>query len=78
MAYDKHRHYKTLELDKILLRLSERAVCAGAKELALAIEPVSALSEVKGRCGMTSDAHMLLSRFGLPQIRALPGLLGAA
>jgi len=61
-----NRHYKTLELDKILQRLSDLTVLDTAREEALKLEPVFELDKVNKRLKQTDDALMLSGRFGSP------------
>lgn len=61
-----NRHYKTLELDKILQRLSDLTVLDSARENALKLEPVFELEKVKKLLKQTDDALMLSGRFGSP------------
>lgn len=60
------RHYITLELDKILQRLSDLTVLDSAREEALKLEPVFELDKVNKRLKQTDDALMLSGRFGSP------------
>ncbi len=66
-----NRHYKALELDKILLMLADCTGCDDSRRLALEIEPVTTLREAKKIMDYTSDAHMLSSRFGAPTLRGV-------
>ena len=61
-----NRQYKTLELDKILQRLSDLTVLDSAREEALKLEPVFELDKVNKRLKQTDDALMLSGRFGSP------------
>ena len=61
-----NRHYKTLELDKILHMLSEETSIEEAGELALKIEPQVSIDKVERLLTQTEDAHMLIGRFGAP------------
>ena len=61
-----NRHYKTLELDKILHMLAEETSIDEAGELALLIEPQLTLDKVEPLLQQTEDAHMLIGRFGAP------------
>ncbi len=60
------RHYKALELDKILTMLSKETTCDDACELALKIEPVTSLKRVNFLLKQTDDAYILAGRFGTP------------
>lgn len=61
-----NKHYKALELDKILNMLKNEATCADAAEMAVELTPSSGLFEVRELLNETSDAHMLIGRFGSP------------
>ncbi len=61
-----NRHFKTLELDKILHMLSEETSIEEAGEMALAVEPQYSLDKVEQLLQQTEDAHMLIGRFGAP------------
>ena len=60
------RHHKVLELDKILNMLSNEATIEDSKEAALKLTPSNALFEVNDLQKQTSDAYMLIGRFGAP------------
>ena len=61
-----NKHYKALELDKILTMLSKETACEDAGELALKIEPSASLKRVNFLLKQTDDAYMLSGRFGSP------------
>lgn len=61
-----NRHYRTLELDKILDMLAEETAIEEAGELARAIEPQYDLDRVQRLMTQTEDAHILIGRFGAP------------
>lgn len=61
-----NRHYRTLELDKILDMLAEETAIEEAGELARAIEPQYDLDRVQRLLTQTEDAHILIGRFGAP------------
>ena len=65
------RHYRSLELDKILEMLASHATCDDAKELALALTPQTDLHLARALLKQTEDAHMLLARFGGPAFGGL-------
>lgn len=60
------RHYKTLELDKILERLAARTSLPDAREMALSLEPEYDIKKVKHLLQQTDDAVSLSGRFGAP------------
>ena len=61
-----NKNFKSLELDKILQKLAEQTSFDDARELALNIEPSTGLFEANELIKETSDAHMLIGRFGAP------------
>ena len=61
-----NRHYKTLELDKILERLAALTHMDAAKEAALALEPQFDLEKTQRLLQQTDDALALSGRFGAP------------
>lgn len=71
MKATENRHYRSLELDKILEMLASHATCADAKELALALTPQTDLYLARALLKQTEDAHMLLARFGGPSFGGL-------
>ena len=77
-AFDYTAHYRTLELDKILLMLADECSTDDIAELALAITPTSKLTEAKYLLSQTSDAHMLMARFGSPSFSGLKNIISSA
>ena len=61
-----NRHYKTLELDKILEKLAGMTSIEDAREMALNLEPVFELKKVEQLLQQTDDAVALSGRFGAP------------
>lgn len=61
-----NRHYKTLELDKILDRLAGQTSIDDARHMALELEPQFDLKKVERLLAQTDDAVMLSGRFGAP------------
>lgn len=61
-----NRHYKTLELDKILKLLAEQTSIDDAKEMALSLEPQFELEKVKKLLKQTDDAVVLSGKYGTP------------
>lgn len=66
-----NRHYKALELDKILKMLADETTISDAYNEALRIEPSTGLFEVNEQLNMTNDAHMLIGRFGAPSFGSM-------
>ena len=61
-----NRHYRSLELDKILELLATTASCADTAEAARALRPSSHIGEVQTLLEETDAAVMLMAKFGAP------------
>lgn len=61
-----NRHYKTLELDKILAQLAGKTSIDDAYEMALNLEPQFDLKKVELLLKQTDDAVVLSGKFGAP------------
>ncbi|WP_316632039.1 endonuclease MutS2 [uncultured Ruminococcus sp.] len=72
-----NRHFKTLELDKILHMLSEETSIDEAGELALVVEPQVDLDKVEHLLTQTEDAHILIGRFGAPSFGGISNVTNA-
>ncbi|MBQ3150876.1 MAG: endonuclease MutS2 [Clostridia bacterium] len=72
-----NKHHKSLELDKVLERLSEYTACEDARNAALSLKPESDLSLAQSLMNQTRDAHMLLARFGGPSFGGLKNINNA-
>lgn len=72
-----NRHYKALELDKILCQLADEASTTDAKEEAQKIEPSFGLFEANELLKQTFDAHMLIGRFGAPSFGGISNITNA-
>ena len=57
-----NRHYKTLELDKILEKLAAQTSLSDAREMALSLEPQTDIKKVHILLKQTDDAVMLSGR----------------
>lgn len=77
MTAQKNRHYRALELDKILERLAAFTDCEDARLEALALEPQSDINLARALITQTSDAHILLARFGAPSFGGLQNVNNA-
>ena len=60
------KSYKTLELDRVLMMLSEQAVSDAAKEASMALRPDADINQVRMRMMQTSAARTLIGRHGTP------------
>ena len=65
------KHYRALELDKILKMLADETACEDAAELALQLIPDTSLSEVQRLLTDTDAAYILMARFGAPSFSGL-------
>ena len=71
MSETMERHFKALELDKILHLLAEETSCDAAAELAQNLRPSTSLSQVKRLLTETDEAHTMMARFGAPSFGGL-------
>lgn len=65
------QHYLSLELEKVLNMLAGHVSCEDARIAAKALKPESSLPLAQALLNQTSDAHMLLARFGGPAFGGL-------
>ncbi len=77
MTAQQNRHYKALELNKILERLADFTACEDARFEALNLEPQSDIHLARALITQTSDAHILLARFGGPSFGGLKNVNNA-
>ena len=71
-----NRHYKTLELDKILERLAGQTSLDDAYEMALKLEPQFDLKKAQLLLKQTDDAVVLSGKFGAPSFGAATNCSG--
>ena len=71
------KHAKSLEFDKVLERLAQFTSCEDAKYNALHLKPETNLELAKALLNQTTDAHMLLARFGGPSFGGLKNVNNA-
>ena len=71
------RHWRAVELDKILHLLAEETACDDAATLAREIKPASSLEEVQRMLGETDDAYVMMARFGAPSFGGLKNVTNA-
>lgn len=72
-----NKHYKALELDKILLMLSKEATCEDARQRALEITPLTGKFEIEEALKQTDDAFVLSGRFGAPSFGGVKNMQNA-
>ena len=71
MTTENNRHYKALELDKILEMLSGFCSCEDSKYEAVRIEPQTEIRDAQRLLGETESAYILLAKFGGPSFGSL-------
>ncbi len=71
MKASENRHFRYLELDKVLTMLAEYTACDDARLAAESIMPEPNLDLARALMNETRDAHMLLARFGGPSFGGL-------
>ncbi len=77
MTVQKNRHYRALELDKILERLADFTACEDARLEAVNLQPQGDIHLARALIRQTSDAHILLARFGGPSFGGLQNVNNA-
>ena len=68
-----NRHYKTLELDKVLALLADQAGSEQTRTLAQQLRPADTLRQAQAQLELTVEAHRLCGKSGTPGI-VLPEL----
>ncbi len=66
-----NKHYKALELDKVLALLSEYTSCSDSREMALMLTPQTDIKIAAAEMAKTNDAYVLLARYGGPSFGSL-------
>ncbi|MEG1773767.1 MAG: hypothetical protein RR320_02815, partial [Oscillospiraceae bacterium] len=61
---NQQKHWRTLELPRVLEQLAECASCADSRALALAVEPQNELSQARRQMALTVAANTLSNQFG--------------
>ena len=77
MKASENRHYKVLELDKVLHRLAELTTCEDAKWEAERILPCTTLVEAQALLNQTEAAYLLLAKFGGPSFGSMKNVNNA-
>ncbi len=75
MKYDILKNSKTLEIDAVLHKLSNEAVCDDAKSLALEILPDTDIYDVKRSLDETEAAYKLIAKFTSPSFSGTVNIL---
>ena len=66
-----NKHFKALELDKVLSMLSEETTCEDARYEAEHLTPQTNISLARVLLKQTDDAFMLMAKFGAPAFGGL-------
>lgn len=72
-----NKHYKALELDKILNMLASETTCEDAQKRALELTPLSGKFEIEEQMKQTEDAYILSGRFGAPSFGGIKNMQNA-
>ncbi|NMP36916.1 MAG: endonuclease MutS2 [Clostridiales bacterium] len=72
-----NRHFKALELNKVLAMLADRTSNEDSRELALNLKPEHDISLAQALLNQTQAAHSLLARFGGPSFGGLHNINNA-
>lgn len=72
-----NKHYRALELDKVLELLAAQATCADTADLARALQPSVYLGEVQQLLAQTDAAFCLMAKFGAPPFREVQNVTNA-
>lgn len=76
MEQNEQKHYRALELDKILVQLAACCSCEGSRALAQSIQPLSNYPRAVRQMHFTQDAFLLSVRFGLPTVLNIKNVKG--
>ena len=77
MEQEIKKHWRALELDKVLRMLAHETSCPDAEERAAAIQPVSGRAEAEHLLDQTDEAFVLLAKFGSPPFGGLENVTSA-
>lgn len=75
LVYDINKYSKNLELDKILIMLSELATTKEAKDAALSLIPSNDYENVKIQLKHTEDAYILSAKYSAPSFTRVTDVL---
>jgi len=68
------KYYKTLELDKILIKLQDFAVCEESKHTAISLRPFKEISNVEKALLETNAMVQMIEKFSLPRYDNVSGI----
>lgn len=70
------KHYKSLELDKILKLLADKTSCEEARDMALNLKPEFKIERAERNLKMTDDAYVLTGKYGAPTFGNIKSVAG--
>ena len=70
------KYMRSIELDKILRMVAQRASCEDSRNLAEAMIPAAELDRAQQLLTETDDAYILMARFGSPSYSGLASCRG--
>ena len=70
-----NKHYRALELDKILEMVAQEASSADGAELARKVEPVHTAAEAQGLLQETDAAFVLMAKYGAPSFYGMKNVV---
>lgn len=71
------KHWRALELDKVLEMLAAETACDDAAELARELRPVTTLRQAERLLQETDDAYVLMAKFGAPSFGGLKNIVNS-
>ena len=71
---NREKHYKSLELDKVLELLASETSCRDAYNAALELRPETDIRLAGSLIKQTEDAYILLAKFGSPSFGGLKNI----
>lgn len=71
-----NKHYRALELDKVLELLAAHTTCDDAAEAARALQPVPYIAETARLLAETEAAYQLMAKFGAPSFGEAKNIAG--
>ena len=71
------KHWRALELDKVLEMLAAETACDDAAELARDLRPATTLRQTERLLQETDDAYVLMAKFGSPSFGGLKNITNA-
>ncbi len=72
-----NKHWRALELDKVLEMLAAETACDDAAQLARELRPAETLRQTERLLQETDDAYVLMAKFGAPSFGGLKNIANA-